>query len=888
MLVAWSKHTGADDPGGNGVVNYLCNAAVWKTSLNGNGRVLLHRNPAPEILRGDPGLMRQAIRSIDFKHRYSSAVLSFEREDVDIARFNTGDPVLREQIDRVIRAFEAAAYAGIAEEHRPPCLWTTHTDTGRLELNFCAPRAILAGDGRIKSINPSPPGGANQKLWDAFRDVMNARYGWADPEDPRRARLTAVPDWVSKIAAAAERAGGVPKENIAVEAAELAEAAFAAGEIRSRDELIEKLRGNGVQIPRVGKGYITLMNDQGKRFRLRGRLFSESFISPEALGPISTDATPRLVLDECTQRLNRLVNARAKFHRLRYGGPEWETSEIPPPNVSPVPTAIDTPPIIPAPKSEKAKLLCDQDGVGDTPILDLGNAEIEVVEPDPVRKAHYKAHLFLVIFGMTLPEELLMALRRIDRNTRTVRLIDGAVVTDHGERISASKTSELAVKLMIAEAQAKGWKEITVKGAPEFQRLAICEAVRAGISVSNPELSGLFREEEARWRELKDEQFDADGARAPANRLPDAGGVRGPSDGINAVARRLSDAGGLLGVAVRRTEQSARRRVNRPRQGRPDLARIKTEVDLRSVAARLGFLVDERASDQNHTAMRHPDGTKLIVGMSATGHWVFSSNAGRQGTAIDLLQWRTGATVAEAASQLQSLLIAPPSETPAQAPLPAPRKKEGNAKLAAEEWSSATVATYCAFLEQERGISAATLVSLRFRGTFRVDSHHNAVFPYHLASGLVGVERRNRPAPGSERSFRAYTAGALPGMWMSRPDAADSRLVVVESPIDAMAHYELSSPDERTTTRYLAIRNGVPHDELRAVIARLAAGMMVVSACDNDAAGRAYAEKIKAAAIEAERDFANETPPAPAVDWNEALTRQAMGLRQSSRPQRRP
>lgn len=890
MIVAWARHTGEDDPEGAGVVNYLCNPVVRKPSPDGSGRVLRRRDPPPEILRGDPGLMRQAIRAVDFKRKYSSAVLSFERGDVDIARFNSGDSVLREQIDGVMRAFESAAFAGIAEEHRPPCLWTTHTDTGRLELNFCTPRAILSGDGRIKSINPSPPGAANRAIWDAFRDVMNCRYGWADPEDPRRARLAAVPDWIAKIAAGAERAGETTKKNLATEVAALAEAAFAAGEIHSRTDLIEKLRAKGVQIPRVGRDYITLVNAEGKRVRVRGRLFSESFVSREAFDPLSADAAPRLVLDECVDRLNGLVNARAKFHRLRYGGPEWEVPAVPPPNVSPIPTAIESPPITSVKSSAAiAKSLCNPSDTGDAPAADLGNAEIEAVEPDPLRKARYKARLFLVIFGMTLPDELLMALRRIDRTTRTVRLVDGAVVTDHGERISASKTSQMAVKLMIAEAQAKGWAEITVKGSPEFQRLAVVEAVRAGIAVASPELRDLFRQEEARWKELKHGQFDPDGARIAANHLPDPGGVRGAGDGINAAARRLNEADGFLGVAVRRAEQSARRRVNRPRQGRPDLARIKTEVDLRAVAARLGFLVDERASDRNHIAMRHPDGTKLIVGMSAAGHRVFSSNAGRQGTAIDLLQWRTGATVAEAASQLQSLLGAPPSELPelpAQS-YPAPRKATGNTEGAAAEWREASVTTRCAFLEQERGISAETLAAPRFRETFRVDGHHNAVFPYHLSGGLVGVERRNRPAPSSKRSFRAYTAGALPGMWMSRPDAADGRLVVVESPIDAMAHYELSSPDERTTTRYLAIRNGIPHEELRAVMARLPTGMMVVSACDNDAAGRAHAEKIKVAAIEAGRDFTTEAPPAPAGDWNEALRQQQqLAFRSQSYPRR--
>lgn len=155
------------------------------------------------------------------------------------------------QLAEVIQEFEDTAYAGIAEEHRPPTFWTTHTHTGRLELNYCMPRAILAGDGRLRSINPHPPGRESIKLFDAFRDVFNARYGWADPEDPSRSRLTKAPNWVQKVAAEAARAGKGGKKSLVAQLGAWVEAGFASGEITSRNDLITQLQAGGVVVIRL-------------------------------------------------------------------------------------------------------------------------------------------------------------------------------------------------------------------------------------------------------------------------------------------------------------------------------------------------------------------------------------------------------------------------------------------------------------------------------------------------------------------------------------------------------------------------------------------------------------------------------------------------------------
>lgn len=76
------------------------------------GRERLRRVPPPEVLKGDAALMRQAIRATPFQCRYSSAVLSFERGDIDVAKFNAGDPELRRRVSELIQAFEDTAYAG--------------------------------------------------------------------------------------------------------------------------------------------------------------------------------------------------------------------------------------------------------------------------------------------------------------------------------------------------------------------------------------------------------------------------------------------------------------------------------------------------------------------------------------------------------------------------------------------------------------------------------------------------------------------------------------------------------------------------------------------------------------------------------------------------------
>lgn len=845
MMVMWSKHTGSDDAGGDGVVAYMSDTFTWKPTPDG-GHERLRRVPPPEILKGDATLIRQAIRATPFQCRYSSAVLSFERGDIDIEKFNAGDPELRRRVSELIQAFEDAVYAGIPEQHRPPTFWTTHTHTGRLELNFCAPRAILAGDRRLRAINPHPPGGESRRLFDAFRDVWNCRHGWADPEDPTRARLTKMPDWVQKIAAEARRAGREPKKHLTEKIGEWAEAAFAASMVTSRADLIAQLQAEGIDVPRIGDDYITISSQGGSRIRLRGRLFSSAFTSREAIAP-ELPRGARLDLAECEARLALHRNRRAEFHRHRYGGPDWNE-----PDEAALPT-----------------------WVMDECLADGQETDVCAISETSRRQQRYQVRLWLLIWGGTLPEDLLIALRWIDRNSRTICLTDGAAVTDHGDRITSTRSTHLAAKLMIAEAIAKGWASIHIAGSAEFQQLAIVEALRAGLTISNPELQHLVRR-------LTMIQEDANGAdpngagTAPNHRSP-SGGSDIARDAAERADRGFDQAIGRLDDGLRHLGKAARPGLTRIYQARQDeLTRFKEEIDLCAVAATLGFAEDKAASSRNHRVMRHADDTKLIIGTSKAGHWAFSSNAGKAGTVIDLLKWRLGLDMPACREHLRPWVGEPANRptvdvklyTPKPKPTPAPADR----MKAISEWEGANPSMRSVFLERSRALSPQTLASDRFKGTFRVDERQNAVFAYRDGTGaIVGTERRNRPSPGSNRSFKVYTAGAAPGIWTSNHSPADTRLVVVESPIDAMSHYELLSPEDQAVTRYIALRSGCSKEDMQQAIASMPAGAEIVAACDNDDQGRLYNELVGNLTPQ-DLTFREECPPA-GCDWNDLRRR---------------
>ena len=226
MIVGFSKH-------GKGSAQSAINYFLARSGTDGE-----ERDPVPVILAGDPALIARTAEVSPHKWKYTSGVLSWA----------PGEEISEEIEQELIQSFEDYAFAGIDPEKRPPVLWVRHLHAGHHEMHFVSPRSL--NDGR--SYNMRPPG--DEKRWDSFRAYFNAREGWADPEDPGRARLISLPDWIEK----ARKRGRGPPETIQETITDWVEQRVRYGIISNRDDLINQFKEQGYDLARKSKNYISI------------------------------------------------------------------------------------------------------------------------------------------------------------------------------------------------------------------------------------------------------------------------------------------------------------------------------------------------------------------------------------------------------------------------------------------------------------------------------------------------------------------------------------------------------------------------------------------------------------------------------------------------------
>lgn len=329
MILKWAPHTGSDGSGRT-AVQYLV-ADRWTKVVAGQ-KVVELREPKPEILRGDPELVARAIAAAPGKLKYSSAVASLHLNDVDVEKFNSGDPAARAAVSDYIDGWHEAAFSGLPRSAWPPVLVATHTHTKRLELNFLCPRAIMVGD-KLRSYNPAPPGPASRRIWNALTDSHNLKNRWADPLDPARERAVRVPDHILKDQRAAGRLAlrSTSRKDVRELIADQIARRVDEGEITDRASVLRHLQSAGFEVVRTTKRSITIadpndVDDHKKRLRLEGPIFVASFDAPTYLAARHREhpggATQREMLrDEflitAPERLEKELKFRAQTnHRL--------------------------------------------------------------------------------------------------------------------------------------------------------------------------------------------------------------------------------------------------------------------------------------------------------------------------------------------------------------------------------------------------------------------------------------------------------------------------------------------------------------------------------------------------------------------------------------------
>lgn len=209
-----------------------------------------------EVIRGDLELTAITADSLDYKWRYSSAVIAWSKED---------NPS-REQIDAVLDDFDRVAFAGMEQdEYSRAAVLHTEAD-GSKHIHILIARCDLATG---RSFNAAPPGW--QRHFAPVKDHHNALNGWASPDDPALARAinTAAPQSLDQKEAKQQIHSWI-------------ESRILAGEIESRADVIASLKEIG-EITRQGKDYVSV-KPQGfnKAVRLKEGIYAERFSSEVA------------------------------------------------------------------------------------------------------------------------------------------------------------------------------------------------------------------------------------------------------------------------------------------------------------------------------------------------------------------------------------------------------------------------------------------------------------------------------------------------------------------------------------------------------------------------------------------------------------------------------
>lgn len=158
MLIKFLKH-------GTGSVRKAVNYVVSTHDAKGDVRAGVY------VLDGDREWLSLVGDSLEIKHKYTSAVISWTSQD---------QPT-REQILESLDEFYKTAFAGLEEEHCCKLAVLHEEPDGGHHVHVLMLRTDLETG---LAYNPAPPG--HEKDFNHVRDYLNYKYNWADPQDPQR------------------------------------------------------------------------------------------------------------------------------------------------------------------------------------------------------------------------------------------------------------------------------------------------------------------------------------------------------------------------------------------------------------------------------------------------------------------------------------------------------------------------------------------------------------------------------------------------------------------------------------------------------------------------------------------------------------------------------
>ena len=212
------------------------------------------------VLSGDVELTAQLIDSSPFAKKYTSGCLSFYEHDL-----NDQDK------QQIIQNFEECLFPGLNQDQYQ-ILWVQHQDkvnqdTGqtRLELNFVIPNVELSTGKRLQPFYAP----VDLDRVDLFKQITNTQHRLYDPDDPEHRQL-----FLNKK--------NLPKDikDFKEQLHQRVYRAVTNGEVADRQELVQWLESNQINVTRQVKNSISIENpyEGAKRpIRLEGEIYEQGF-----------------------------------------------------------------------------------------------------------------------------------------------------------------------------------------------------------------------------------------------------------------------------------------------------------------------------------------------------------------------------------------------------------------------------------------------------------------------------------------------------------------------------------------------------------------------------------------------------------------------------------
>ncbi|WP_234084246.1 relaxase/mobilization nuclease domain-containing protein [Azonexus sp. R2A61] len=271
----------------------------------------IKRTIEPELLRGDPELVKSVCDETDRLYKYTSGSLNFA----------LGERPNDIQIANVIDDFERRMFAGL-DKSSYAMMWVKHENAdGKIDLHFITPRTNLDTG---QAMNIKPPGKGMELSLDAWRDTINHQLGYQ--------RVLESPE--IKDNKTAWENHGDSKKSIDAEIKLLVNY----GDIKSRDEIKEYLKSEGFTIERDTKSSISInrpewKEENKKNIRLEGGIYEQGFNFRKEDREHSYRENSRggseysKSIAEAARRLDEFTKQRTEFNEKKYGGIQQQTYE---------------------------------------------------------------------------------------------------------------------------------------------------------------------------------------------------------------------------------------------------------------------------------------------------------------------------------------------------------------------------------------------------------------------------------------------------------------------------------------------------------------------------------------------------------------------------------